>query len=421
MNVIEFHNVSKRFVLHQERARSFQEALIYAFSHSRKEEFWAVRDFSMAAEPGEIVGIVGDNGAGKSTLLKLAARIIEPTRGKVIVKGRVGALLELGVGFHPDLTGRENIYLNGAIIGLNRREIHARLDEIVSFAELEHFIDMPVRHYSSGMLVRLGFAVATAIQPDVLLVDEVLAVGDWSFRRKCLQRIRKIQEEGTAILYVSHALDEVRRLCHRAIWLKEGRVCAEGHPEEVVRLYLSHTTQNRSKSLGAPEQKLPYAWRMGSGTVEITGVTTLDAEGRACDVFVSGSRFAVRINYYCHQHVTDLAFGLAIYTEDGIWVTSPNSLIQRDKIEVKEQGSVYYVVDALPLRAGVYDVTAAVFDGSAVPAYLPYDHLHKTCSFTVMEEERPLPQDGLVEFPHQWLDEQGWASRKAFPMKTGRE
>jgi hypothetical protein len=149
---------------------------------------------------------------------------------------------------------------------------------------------------------------------------------------------------------------------------------------------------------------------MGSGAVEITGAATLDAQGRECNVFVSGSPFVVRIDYYCHQPVTDPVFGLAIYTEDGIWVTSPNSLMQRDKVEVKKQGSVYYVVDALPLRAGVYDVTVAVFNGSAAPAYLPYDHLHKTCSFTVVEDERPLPQDGLVEFPHQWLDEQGWAS-----------
>lgn len=292
-------------------------------------------------------------------------------------------------------------------MGMSRREIRALLDRIVGFAEMEHFIDMPVRYYSSGMLVRLGFAVATSIQPAVLLVDEVLAVGDWSFRKKCLQRIREMQQEGTAILYVSHALDEVRRLCHRAVWLKEGRICAEGHPEEVVKLYLSPTTQNRR--LVASGKELPYAWRMGRGAVEITGATTLDAEGRECDVFVSGSKFVMRIDYFCHQPVTDLAFGLAIYTEEGIWVTSPNSLMQRDQIEVKEQGSVYYVVDALPLRAGIYDMTVAVFDGSAAPAYLPYDHLHQVCRFTVIEGEKPMPQDGLVELPHRWLDEKGWA------------
>lgn len=408
MAIIEFHNVSKKFLLRHNRPRSFQEAVIGAFSRSNRgrEEFWALRDFSLRVEPGEIVGIIGDNGAGKSTVLKLAARIIEPTCGKVMVNGRVGALLELGVGFHPDLTGRENIYLSGAILGMNRREIGALLDRIVEFAEMEHFIDIPVRHYSSGMLVRLGFAVATSIQPAVLLIDEVLAVGDWSFRKKCLQRIREMQREGTAILYVSHALDEVRRLCHRAIWLQNGVACAEGRPDDVVVAYVEAARQRGSSK---PKERLRYIHRMGSGEVKITGAATMDASGKECDTFTSGSPFIVRIDYRLHQPVDHLAFGLSIYAEDGTWVTSPNSLTQGASIIVRESGSVYYVVDSLPLRPGAYDVTVAVFDGSAAPLYMPYDHLHHACRFTTLEGERPMPQDGLVEFPHRWLDEREWA------------
>lgn len=407
MAVIQFQNVSKRFILHHQRPRSFQEAVIGALRRSgnRREEFWALRDFTLMVEPGEIVGIIGNNGAGKSTILKLAARIIEPTRGKVVVNGRVGALLELGVGFHPELTGRENIYLNGAILGLNRREMGALLERIIEFAEMGQFIDIPVKHYSSGMLVRLGFAVATSIRPSVLLVDEVLAVGDLSFRKKCLRRIREMREEGTAILYVSHALDEVRRLCHRAIWLDSGVVQAEGNPDDVVQAYVEGATQKRDPSL---KGGLRYLVRMGSGEVEITGVATMDISGKEHDTFVSGSPFAVRIDYQCHKPVSHLAFGLSIYAEDGTWVTSPNSLAQKTSIQVKERGSVYYVVESLPLRAGIYNLTVAVFDGSIAPLYAPYDHLHYVHRFTIVEREKPIPQDGLVEFPHRWLDEEGW-------------
>ncbi|MBC7227600.1 MAG: ABC transporter ATP-binding protein [Thermoflexales bacterium] len=407
MAVIQFQAVSKRYILHHQRPRSFQEAVIGILkrSNKRREEFWALRDFTLQVEPGEVVGIIGNNGAGKSTVLKLAARIIEPTQGKVIVKGRVGALLELGVGFHPDLTGRENIYLNGAILGLNRREMGALLDRIVEFAEMDQFIDIPVKHYSSGMLVRLGFAVATSVRPAVLLVDEVLAVGDLSFRKKCLQRIQEMREEGTAILYVSHALDEVRRVCHRAIWLDSGIVRADGHPEEVVKSYVEDTARKRGE--GTRGGLRPFL-RMGSGEVEITGAATVDIWGRECDTFVSGASFAIRIDYYCHQPVSDLAFGVGIYAEDGTWVTSPNSLTQQAPIKIKKRGSVYYFVESLPLRAGVYDVTVAVFDGSAAPLYLPYDHLQNVCRFTIVERGKPMPQDGLVEFPHQWLDEEGW-------------
>ncbi len=410
MAVLQFQSVSKKFTLHHERPRSFQEAVVGCLKRSkgRKEEFWALRDFSLSVEPGEVVGIIGNNGAGKSTILKLAARIIEPTAGKVIVNGRVGALLELGVGFHHDLTGRENIYLSGAILGMSRREIDALVENIVEFTEMDQFIDIPVKHYSSGMLVRLGFSVAVSVKPSVLLVDEVLAVGDFSFRKKCLRRIQEMREEGTAILYVSHALDEVRRLCHRAIWLEAGVVQAEGDPEEVIRTYVEHAAQKQDNVFGESSK---CTWRMGSGEVKIVDVKILDANGQPCTIFVSGSTFVVRIDYQLHQPVSDVAFGIGIFTEDGIWVTSPNSLMQKDQIKVQDQGSIYYVVETLPLRAGVYYVTASVFDGSAAPAYLPFDHLHHVSRFTVVENpKRPMPQDGLVEFAHRWMDEKGWAS-----------
>ncbi|RLC75531.1 MAG: ABC transporter ATP-binding protein, partial [Chloroflexi bacterium] len=198
---IRFENVSKKFNLHHERKRSFQELALGLFrrDNGSREEFWALRDVDFNVEQGETVGLIGPNGAGKSTALKLVSRIIEPTSGRIKVNGRVGALLELGAGFHPDLTGRENIYLNGSILGLGRAEIERKLDDIIAFAELERFIDVPVKHYSSGMYVRLGFSVAVHTDPEVLLVDEVLAVGDAAFQRKCLERIDRMRSEGVTV------------------------------------------------------------------------------------------------------------------------------------------------------------------------------------------------------------------------------
>ena len=215
---IRFDGVSKKFILHHERARSFQELVVGLFRHNNRsrEEFWALRDVSFTVAPGETVGIIGPNGAGKSTVLKLISRIMEPTSGQITVHGRIGALLELGAGFHPDLTGRENIYLNGSILGLSRAEIRCRLDDIIAFAELERFIDIPVKHYSSGMYVRLGFSVAVHTDPEVLLVDEVLAVGDAEFRKKSAERIENFRKNSTTILMVSHNLGAVQRMGERA-------------------------------------------------------------------------------------------------------------------------------------------------------------------------------------------------------------
>lgn len=237
---IQFDHVSKKFILHHERARSFQELAIGLFRRNNRsyEEFWALRDVSFTVAPGETVGIIGPNGAGKSTILKLIARIIKPSSGRIAVRGRVGALLELGAGFHPDLTGRENIYLNGSIMGLSRAEIRRRLDDIISFAELERFIDVPVKHYSSGMLVRLGFSVAVHTYPEILLIDEVLAVGDAAFQRKCIERIISIKKSGSTILFVSHDMEAIQMLCDRALWLNNGYLMADDVPSVVISKYL---------------------------------------------------------------------------------------------------------------------------------------------------------------------------------------
>src|SRR5947208_100947 len=237
---IRFDNVSKRFTIHHERARSFQDLLIHRFrANATSEEFWALRDLSFDVEIGSALGIVGSNGSGKSTLLKLVTRILAPTSGRVSVGGRVSALLELGAGFHPELTGRDNVFLNASILGLRRRDIAARFDSIVKFAGLERFIDIPVKHYSSGMYARLGFAVAINVDPDVLLMDEVLSVGDESFQSRCLEAIYRLHRAGKTLLLVSHDVASVCNICNDAIWLDGGVIRAHGAPRIVVGEYLA--------------------------------------------------------------------------------------------------------------------------------------------------------------------------------------
>jgi len=237
---VAFKMVSKRFLLRHQRHYTLQEFVIRLARGERgsSEELWALREVDFGVREGETFGVVGPNGAGKSTILRLMARIIEPTLGQVVVNGRISPLLELGAGFHPDLTGRENIYLNAALFGLSQRETEARFDDIVRFSELGDFIDVPLKHYSAGMYMRLGFAVAVNVDPAILLIDEVLAVGDEAFQRKCLAKIEEFQREGRTIVFISHALNTVAEMCHRALWLDQGRARAIGSADQVVEEYL---------------------------------------------------------------------------------------------------------------------------------------------------------------------------------------
>ncbi len=248
-----FEKVSKRFILHHARPRSFQELVIGALWRSRsREELWALKDVSFEVERGGMLGIIGPNGSGKSTALKLITRILEPTAGTISVNGKVSALIELGAGFHPDLTGRENVYLNGSILGLSQEEMDAKFKDIVAFAELERFINVPLKHYSSGMYMRLGFAIAINVEPDILLIDEVLAVGDESFQRKCLAKIEEFKAQGNTMVFVSHALENVRKLCDQAIWLERGEIKSRGCPDDVIYDYLDDL---RRKEEGGLDQK----------------------------------------------------------------------------------------------------------------------------------------------------------------------
>lgn len=237
--VIKLEGVSKKFILRHEKVRSFQQTVVDLLTrrNGTREEFWALKDVTFEVNKGDAVGVIGRNGSGKSTILKLMTRILTPTSGSVYMNGKVSALIELGAGFHPDLTGRENIYLNGSILGIGRKEMDRKFDEILSFAELERFIDTPVKHYSSGMYMRLGFSVAMSVDPDILIVDEILSVGDEAFQRKCLERVRSLQQRGMTLILVSHSLPVIEQICSRVIWLDEGRVRRMGSVAEVLAEY----------------------------------------------------------------------------------------------------------------------------------------------------------------------------------------
>ena len=235
-NVVEVANIWKKFYIYQDQAKSLKERIIF-WGRQRTEEFWALKNISLTVPKGATMGIMGRNGSGKSTLLKLISRILYPTKGEVRIKGKLSTLLELGAGFHPDFTGRENIYLNASILGFTKKEIKERLNEIIEFAELGDFIDNPVRNYSSGMYMRLGFAVAVHVDPDILLIDEVLSVGDLAFQEKCLARIQDMQKRGKTIILVTHAPKQVEELCNIAVWLDQGEAKLQGPAQEVAQAY----------------------------------------------------------------------------------------------------------------------------------------------------------------------------------------
>jgi ABC-type polysaccharide/polyol phosphate transport system ATPase subunit len=414
MSAIRFDGVSKEFTLRHERSRSFQELFLNMLRLKRtsnREKFWVLRDVSFEIKPGEMVGIVGDNGAGKSTLLKLISRIIEPTSGHIEVNGRVSALLELGAGFHPDLTGRENIYLNGSILGFSRAEMDHIYDDILEFSELERFIDVPVKHYSSGMYMRLGFSIAIHVRPDILLVDEILAVGDQAFQLRCLDKINEMRRRGITIVLVTHDLDTVREMCDRAIWLDDGLIQAEGPVTHVLEEYMARVRAEDDEALHKAEAGLQdgaaeddeddeSAWRWGSREGEIVGVQFLDDQGQERRTFQTGERFAVRLHFSVPQRIDRPQFGLALYHANGFHINGPNTVFSGLEIEAVEgQGYVDYVIECLPLLEGTYLVSASLYNYEGSHAY---DHHHQAYTFRVRPSALVREKFGAVLIPSVW-------------------
>jgi ABC-type polysaccharide/polyol phosphate transport system ATPase subunit len=402
--LVELDRVSKRFTVRLDQQRSFQRSFIRLLQHrsdAGDREFWPLRDVTFDVMQGDCFGIIGPNGSGKSTLLKLVSRILQPTSGRITTHGRVASLLELGSGFHPDLTGRENIFLNASVHGMRRPQVLERLDDIIEFAELGDLIDMPIRHYSSGMYVRLGFAVAIHTDPDVLLVDEVLAVGDVAFQAKCMESIEAFRSRGGTLLLVTHDLHTVQSLCNRAVWLDDGKAQAIGQPTDVVMAYQNHVAEEHEAQ--AKTERLPNLGegrRWGSGKVRITKVELCDAAGAPRSVFMSGMEMQVRLTYHADKRIEDPLFGLAIHHTSGTHICGPNSGFGGATIPYAEgEGAITYCVPALSLLEGSYLLSVSSHNRADTEMY---DYHDRAYPFRV----RPgasREQYGLVTLGGEWI------------------
>lgn len=396
--IIEVEGVSKRFRMYRERNQSLKASLMRG-RRAKYDEFWALRDVGFEIPQGSTFGLIGENGSGKSTLLKCLARILVPDEGSIAVKGSVAALLELGSGFHPELTGRENVYLNGSILGLGKRDIDRKFDEIVEFAGIETFIDQPVKNYSSGMYVRLGFSVAINVDPDILLVDEVLAVGDAAFQAKCMEKFAEFRAAGKTVVIVSHAMGTMRTMCDHVAWLDHGRLVESGPATALVDGYVDATHVERAAPGDTAEHE---AGRHGSGEITVERVEVLDAGGEAVTAVRTGDSMTLRVHYDAHQHVDKPVFGLAVETLEGVYVWAFHSRDGGLEIDaVSGKGFVDCVIPALPLQAGTFDVVASAVDWTTQHTY---DLRRKVVRFDV-EAGTPRESGGIVAMGATWTRE----------------
>ena len=372
---IRIDGVSRRFKVYPRQGRTLKD-LVLARGAMKPTEVWALRDVSFAVEPGHAVGLVGRNGSGKTTLLRLLSGIIKPTGGHVEVGGRVGSLLELGAGFHPDFTGRENVYLNGSILGLKRADIRRSLDEIVAFAELERFIDLPVRTYSSGMYMRLGFAIAAHLDSDVLLLDEVFAVGDESFQRKCFGKIFEFKQRGGTIVFVSHDASSVERLCERAVLLREGGLEFDGTTHDAIVRYHKQLADERD-----PEERTAGLREWGSGEVRIAAVELVGADGENRRQFLSGEPFAVRLRLSAERPVAPPRLRFELRDESNLLLAAG----AQDTAALGFEGSgacvLRFEVQELPLADGRFRLRFGLSDASGEHLY---HQLDEAASFVVI-------------------------------------
>jgi len=446
MNAIELTNVTKIYRRYARRKQfaTLKSALLTGslIQDLRPEEkFPALQDVSFVVPAGKTYGIIGRNGSGKSTALKLVARITRPTSGTVNVTGRISALIELGAGFHPEISGRENVFINGIMLGLTKREIQARFDEIVDFAELREFIDAPVKTYSSGMYMRLGFAVAINVNPDVLLVDEVLAVGDEGFTHKCLDKFAEFKRSNKTILLVTHSLNLIERFCDEALWLDGGVARAHGDPKRVVGAYLTKVEESEEQELATTtaraveaasrhEPGLPAAattpsttgeasgspvsepsvqpagppadlfqateGRWGSRDVEITDVAFLDTKGQPTFVFHSGDSLSIRLRVRANHPTDDFVFGIGLFNVDGVCCYGTNTYLEEMSPErLAGEAEATFAIDSLDLVEGTYKLDVAVHKRDG----FPYDYHRLLYTFRVKSRSRDV---GIYRPRHRW-------------------
>jgi ABC-type polysaccharide/polyol phosphate transport system ATPase subunit len=442
MNAIELVNVSKIYRRYSGRQFSTLKSALLQRSILRDlrpdQTFPALTNVSFSVPRGSTYGVIGRNGSGKSTALKLVAGITKPTSGAVRVDGRISALIELGAGFHPEISGRENVFINGIMLGLSKREVHERFDEIVDFAELRDFIDAPVKTYSSGMYMRLGFAVAIHVNPDVLLIDEVLAVGDEGFTHKCLDKFAEFRRRGKTILLVTHSLNLVERFCDEALWLDAGEAMTHGDPKRVVGAYLTKVEEGEETLLAATTaraveeatrgrdgqqrlrgqegQELPAEahgqvehpadptsdmfqateGRWGSREVEITDVAFLDRAGEVAFVYHTGDPLSIRLKVRAARPVDDFVFGIGVFNADGVCCYGTNTYLEEmTSADLVGDAEVTFAIDSLELVEGTYKLDVAVHKRDG----FPYDYHRLLYTFRVKSRTRDV---GIYRPRHTW-------------------
>ena len=425
---IEVDHISKSFKIFYDKGHTIKDQVVSS-KRRKYEKREVLKDISFKLKRGEAVGLIGHNGCGKSTTLKLLTRIMYPDSGTITMRGRVSSLIELGAGFHPDMSGRENIYINASIFGLNKKEIDRRLDDIIAFSELEEFIDNPVRTYSSGMYMRLAFAVAINVDADILLIDEILAVGDVAFQAKCFNRLREIKKAGTTIVIVSHSLAQIEQICDRSIWIHDGLIREEGAPRIVDPKYMAYMSQKeerkkKKEEAAAKEKKekekteekqetqteaevkkeaeketaeeTQDAKRWGSRETYMKKVTVLDMEGKECQTFQNDQPFQIRIDYKAEKKLDDVVFGIAIYRSDQVYIYGTNTLIDYSASNTLEaEGHIDLKIDRMPVNAGDYTIDLAFHR----PDGFNYDFWREACSVQIQNVKNEV---GVISLPHKW-------------------
>jgi len=401
-NAILVENVGKHFQrYHVEKPITFMEAALKGFRQVKSvDEFWALRGISFEVSAGEMIGIIGHNGAGKSTLLQLLGKVAHPNEGSIKMRGRVGALLDLGAGFHGDLTGRENVFVTAIVAGLSKREVSHRFDRIVEFAELEGFIDNPVRTYSTGMMMRLAFSVAVHTDPDILLVDEFLSVGDLSFQSKCLNRIADMKNQGCAIVLVSHDVGQVERLCDRALWLKKGTIIAYGEPTVVAGQYtMEMRSQTQQRTPRHPNQLTTSGAelrvnenRFGSLEAEIIEVRLLPG-----NILTTSDALSLEIDYQAHPPLDNAIFSIAISQDNGEVCLDVSTITMGvPYIKLQERGTIKLTIDRLDLRGGNYFVDVGIYQQDWIYAYDYHWHVYPLTLNSLLES------NGILTPPMRW-------------------
>ena len=441
-NVIKVTDIRKKFSVYYDKGRTIKEKILFK-NRNRHEDRWVLKGITFEVKKGEALGLVGKNGCGKSTLLKLLTKIMYPDSGSIEIKGRVSSLIELGAGFHPDMSGRENIYINASIFGLTKKEIDERIQDIIDFSELEEFIDNPVRTYSSGMYMRLAFSVAINVNADILLIDEILAVGDANFQAKCFDKLRELKASGITIIIVTHDTNTVERFCNKAIWINNGIISESGTSTKVVDAYLNFMNNEKYDNIIEQQEKLAEdkgeqieveellennkvdktsevkesteelndiveseilesdkidynANRFGLKYIEITKAEIRNGDGVKTTVVKAGEKIELDIYYKVNKRLDEYVFGMGFFTMDGVCIFGTNTQIDRLSIpHSKDIGMVKLFIGNLPLLSGKYILQVAVVDQNGTPM----DFYRNYCYFDVINSDRSV---GLVSINRKW-------------------